>query len=283
MGPPPVAGGPPGAPRRGAPHGPPPLTYYGRLPVPPPNRPRPNVGFFAPQATAPSRPTTPPPTDHPPGGRQGAQKGGQAKPARRRQPRRAPPCPPPRSAPPSPRPAGRGADGGERGEEGRPAWKLRPTQMLIALGLVLTVALLGIALLLTGPIVNSVAKPLGIGSTATSIWSLAKWPAMLLLGLFLVGVLLLHDPERAPARLSVGDARSILAVVLWLAASALFALYAANFGSYDKTYGTLGGVVVLLIWMWITNIALLLGQELNAECERRVQVAEGLPKESPSR
>jgi membrane protein len=162
-------------------------------------------------------------------------------------------------------------------EEGRPVWKLRPAQMVIALGMVIVVAILGLALVLTGPVVNAVAGPLGVGSTATGVWNVAKWPALLLVAMLLVGVLYYTTPNVRLRGFRWVTPGSALAVGVWLTASALFAVYVSNFGSYDKTYGTLGGIVVLLVWMWITNVALLLGQELNAERERKLQAAEGVP------
>jgi membrane protein len=164
-------------------------------------------------------------------------------------------------------------------EEGRSTWKLKPQQMLIALGMVVAVALLGLALVLTGPIVNAVAGPLGIGSTATDIWNIAKWPVMLALAMALVSGLYYSTPNVRMRGIRWVTPGGILAVTIWLATSALFAFYVANFGSYDKTYGTLGGIVVLLVWMWITNAALLLGQALNAERERASEIAEGVPAE----
>jgi membrane protein len=163
-------------------------------------------------------------------------------------------------------------------EEGRSTWKLKPLQMLIALGMVIIVALLGLALVLTGPVVSAVAQPLGIGSTATDIWNFAKWPILLIVALLLVDVLYYSTPNVRLRGFRWVTAGSVLAVGVWLVASALFAFYVANFGSYDKTFGTLGGIVVLLIWMWITNVALLLGQVLNAERERTAQLAEGVPE-----
>ena len=164
-------------------------------------------------------------------------------------------------------------------EEGRSTLKLKPTQMLIALGMVIVMALLGLALVLTGPVVSAVAGPLGIGSTATSIWNVAKWPALIVVALVLVDVLYYSTPNARLRGFRWVTPGSIFAVVVWLLASGLFAFYVANFGSYDKTYGTLGGIIVMLVWMWITNLALLLGQELNAERERSRQLAEGVPAE----
>jgi membrane protein len=162
--------------------------------------------------------------------------------------------------------------------EGRPIWKLRPLQMLVTLVIVLLVAFLALALVLTGPIVDAVAGPLGISSTATTIWDIAKWPVMLLIVLGIIAVLYYASPNVKLRGFKWVTPGTAIAVVVWLIASAAFAFYVANFGSYDKTYGTLGGVVVMLVWLWITNLALLFGHELNAERERGHEIAEGVPR-----
>jgi membrane protein len=162
--------------------------------------------------------------------------------------------------------------------EGRPIWKLRPLQMLVTLVIVVLVAILALALVLTGPIVDAVAGPLGISSTATTIWDIAKWPVMLAIVITIIAVLYYSTPNVKLRGFKWVTPGSIVAVVVWLLASAAFAFYVANFGSYDKTYGTLGGVVVLLMWLWITNLALLFGHELNAERERGHELAEGVPR-----
>jgi membrane protein len=161
--------------------------------------------------------------------------------------------------------------------EGRPIWKLRPLQMLITLVIVLLVAILSVALVLTGPIVDAVAEPLGIGSTAVTIWNIAKWPVMLAIAVTIIAVLYYATPNvklRGFKWVTPGS----VAVVVWLLASVAFAFYVANFGSYDKTSGTLGGVIVMLIWLWITNLALLFGHQLNAERERGLELEEGVPR-----
>ena len=162
--------------------------------------------------------------------------------------------------------------------EGRPVWKLRPLQMLITLVIVVLVAILALALVLTGPIVDAVAGPLGISSTATTVWEIAKWPVMLAIVITIIAVLYYSTPNVKLRGFKWVTPGSVVAVVAWLVASALFALYVANFGSYDKTYGTLGGVVVMLIWLWITNLALLFGHQLNSERERGHELAEGVPR-----
>ena len=163
-------------------------------------------------------------------------------------------------------------------EEGRPFWKLRPLQVGVTFLMVLMVACVLLALVLTGPVVRAVADPIGVGGTAVDIWNFAKWPILAALFILMID-LLYFAAQNAKLRgfvwLTPG---ALLALGIWALASVGFALFVANFGSYDKTYGTLGGVVVLLVWIWITNVAILLGHELNAERERSAELAEGVPQ-----
>ncbi|MFL5816918.1 MAG: YihY/virulence factor BrkB family protein [Conexibacter sp.] len=161
--------------------------------------------------------------------------------------------------------------------EGRPFWKLRPLQLLVALVMVVLLALLALSLVMTGPIVDQVAGPLGISDAATTVWDIAKWPVMLAVVILMIAVLYHASPNVKLPGFKWVTPGALVAVVVWLIASALFALYVANFASYDKTYGTLGGAVVLLIWLWITNLALLLGLEMNAERERSREIDAGVP------
>jgi membrane protein len=160
--------------------------------------------------------------------------------------------------------------------EGRPFWKLRPLQILVTLVMLLLLAAVALALVLTGPVVDAVAGPLGVGSTAVSIWNIAKWPVLLGVVVTMFAVLFYAAPNVKLAGFRWVTPGALLAIVVWLVASAAFAFYVANFGSYDKTYGALGGVVCLLVWFWITNVALLLGMELNSERERRRELADGV-------
>jgi len=161
--------------------------------------------------------------------------------------------------------------------EGRPFWKLRPLQLLVTLAMVLMLALVALALVLTGPVVEAVAEPLGIGQTAVDVWDIAKWPVLLLVVILMFAVLYHASPNVKLPGFRWVTPGAALAIVVWLIASAAFAFYVANFGSYDKTYGTLGGVITLLVWLWITNLALLLGLELNAERERSRELEAGVP------
>jgi membrane protein len=162
--------------------------------------------------------------------------------------------------------------------EGRPFWKLRPLQILVTLVMIVLLAAVLIALVLTGPVVSAVANPLGIGSTAQTIWQIAKWPVLLAVVILMFAVLFHAAPNVKLPGFRWVTPGAIFAVVLWILASAAFAFYVGNFGSYDKTYGTLGGVVALLVWMWITNSVLLLGMELNAERERSRELSAGAPR-----
>ncbi len=161
--------------------------------------------------------------------------------------------------------------------EGRPIWKLRPLQVLVTLVMLILLVMVALALVLTGPIVTAVAGPLGVGATAVSVWNIAKWPVLLIVVILMFAVLFYAAPNVKLAGFRWVTPGALFALLVWLLASAGFAFYVANFGSYDKTYGTLGGLVVFLVWMWITNSALLLGMELNAERERSRELSAGTP------
>lgn len=160
--------------------------------------------------------------------------------------------------------------------EGRPFWKLRPFQVGVALVMVLILALLALGLVMTGPVVSAVAEPLGVGGTAQTVWNIAKWPVMALLVVLLLAVLYHASPNVKLPGFRWVTPGAVVALVVWVVASALFALYVANFGSYDKVYGTLGGFVALLVWFWISNLALLFGLELNSEIERNREFEQGV-------
>ena len=162
--------------------------------------------------------------------------------------------------------------------EGRSFFKLRPLQLLVTLVMVILVAIVAIALVLTGPIVQAVGDSIGVGDTALQIWDVAKWPALLGVVILIFSLLYYASPNVKLPGFKFITPGAIFAVLVWLAASALFAFYVANFGSYDKTYGTLGGIVTLLVWLWITNLALLFGLELNAERERSRELDADVPR-----
>jgi membrane protein len=162
-------------------------------------------------------------------------------------------------------------------EEGRSFILLRPLQMLVTLVLVVLLALVLVSVVLTGPIAGAVGSAVGLGSTAVTAWNIAKWPVLFLVVVFMITILYYASPNAKLGGLRSIVPGSALAIVVWLLASAGFAFYVANFGSYNKTYGALGGVIVFLVWLWITNVAILLGAELNAERERARQLEQGVP------
>ncbi|AYN32275.1 MULTISPECIES: YihY/virulence factor BrkB family protein [Streptomyces] len=162
-------------------------------------------------------------------------------------------------------------------EEGRPFLKLRPLQMLVTLVLVLLQALVLVALVVSGPLAEEVGSTVGAGDAAVTAWNWAKWPVLLLVVVLMFALLYYAAPNARLRGLKSVVPGAVLALVLWLIASVGFAFYAAHFGSYNKTYGALGGVIVFLVWLWITNLAVLLGAEFNAERERSRELAEGTP------
>jgi membrane protein len=159
-------------------------------------------------------------------------------------------------------------------QEDRPIWKRRPIELLITvvLVIVLTVVLLG--LVVGGPLADAIGDELGIGETALQVWSIAKWP--LLFGIVVLVLALLYRvaPNARHAGLRWILPGSLLATLLWIAASAGFSSYVSHFGSYSNTYGGLAGVIVFLIWLWLTNVAVLLGAQFAAELERTGRAAE---------
>ena len=161
--------------------------------------------------------------------------------------------------------------------EGRPFWKLRPLQVVMTLVILVLLAVMALGVVLTGPIVSAVAEPIGVSDTVVSIWNIAKWGLIALLFVLMIGLLYYASPNVKQRGLTWITPGGIFALIAWLVASGAFALYVSQFGSYNKTYGSLAGVVVVLVWMWITNLAILFGHELNAERERDVQLEEGLP------
>jgi membrane protein len=164
-------------------------------------------------------------------------------------------------------------------EEGRPFWKLRPLQLAMSLFLILLVAVSAIAVVVTGPVAEQVGELFGLGGTAVTVWDLAKWPVIVLIVITLLGVLYYGAPNVRQPGFRWITPGGMLGVSLWILASAAFALYVANFGSYNKTYGSLAGVIVFLVWLWISNLAVLLGAELNAELERARELESGVPEE----
>ena len=164
-------------------------------------------------------------------------------------------------------------------EEGRPFYVLRPFQLLVTLVLVLMAALVVLALVVSGPVAEAIGSAVGLGDTAVTVWDIAKWPVLLVVVMVMLAVLYWPAPNARQKNFRWVSPGAVVAVVVWIVASAAFAFYVANFSSYNKTYGTLGGVVAFLVWLWISNLAVLFGAELNAELERGRQLEAGEPAE----
>ena len=163
--------------------------------------------------------------------------------------------------------------------EGRPIWKLRPLQAGLTLAGVALVAAVALMLVISGPVANAVGEAIGLGEAAQTAWTVAKWPVILVCVSLAVAILYYVTPNVQQPRfrwLSIGAG---VAIAAWAAACVGFGFYVTNFGSYDKTYGALGGVIVFLLWLYITNVALLFGAELDAELERGRQLQAGIAAE----
>jgi membrane protein len=174
---------------------------------------------------------------------------------------------------------GRAANAAYEVEEGRPFWKLRPIQIAITIGMILLLAICAIAVVLTGPLARELGDVIGVGETAVTVWGIAKWPVIALVVITMISVLYWTAPNVRQPGFRWITPGSVVAVVLWVAASALFAFYVANFSAYNATYGSLAAVIVFLIWLWITNLAILFGAEMNAELERARELESGVPEE----
>jgi membrane protein len=129
----------------------------------------------------------------------------------------------------------------------------------------------------SGPVANEVGNAVGVGHGAVLVWDIAKWPVLLILVSFLLAILFWASPNAKQGGIRWISLGGMVATILWIVISALFALYVTNFSSYDKTYGSLAGVVIFMVWLWLTNVALLLGAEVNAELDHGRAIAEGLP------
>jgi membrane protein len=164
-------------------------------------------------------------------------------------------------------------------EEGRPAWKTIPLRVGVTAVLLVLLTVSALAVVLTGPLAKRVGDIVGLGSAAVTVWDIAKWPVLILVVSFMIALLYYATPNVKHPKFQWVSPGSLMAVVLWIVTSALFAFYVANFGSYNKTYGALGGVIVFLTWLWITNNVILLGAEVNAEIERGRQIQGGLRPE----
>src|SRR3954469_643499 len=162
--------------------------------------------------------------------------------------------------------------------EGRKIWKLKPLQLLITLVGILFAAVIVATLVLSGPVVDAIGSAIGVGETGKTVWNIVKWPIALVVLALMIAVLYYSTPNVRLRGFKWVSPGAAVAIVVAIVASALFAFYVGNFGSYNKTYGALAGVVVFLIWFWLINVALLFGIELDAEIERTKELKEGVPR-----
>ena len=161
--------------------------------------------------------------------------------------------------------------------EGRPIWKTTPLRLGLTLLMMVLLLASAVIVVFTGPLAQKAGDVLGLGHTAVTVWSIAKWPVLVLLVALMIAVLYWAAPNVRDRSFRWVSPGSLMAVGLWLVLSGAFAAYVANFGSYNKTYGTVAGVIVFLVWLWLSNLAILLGLELDAELARERAIEGGMP------
>lgn len=164
-------------------------------------------------------------------------------------------------------------------EEGRPIWKLKPIQLLVTLICLVLIVIASVILVVSGPVADAVGSALGIGETATMVWSIAKWPVLAVVFALILAILYYSTPNAKQPKFRWMSMGAFLALILLAIATAAFGLYVANFSNYDKTYGSLAGVIIFLLWLWIANNAILFGAEFDAELERGRELQAGMPAE----
>lgn len=163
--------------------------------------------------------------------------------------------------------------------EGRPVWKVLPVRLGVTVVLLVMAVISAVIVVFTGALAREIGASLGVGDTALTVWSIAKWPVLAALVTIMIAILYWATPNARVRGFRWITPGSFLALVIWMIASAGFAVYVANFGSYNKTYGTFAGMIIFLVWLWITNLAILLGLECDAELARQRAVAGGHPPE----
>ena len=163
--------------------------------------------------------------------------------------------------------------------EGRPIWKTIPIRVGVTVFAVVVMVVSAVIVVVSGPVARQIGQLVGAGDTGLTLWNVLKWPVLLLLVSVLFAVLFWASPNARQGGVKWVSPGGIIAVVIWLVVSGLFAVYVAYFSSYNKTYGSLAGVVVFLVWLWLTNIAILLGAEINAELDRGRAIAAGVPED----
>ncbi len=160
--------------------------------------------------------------------------------------------------------------------EGRPIWKLRPAMYLVTFVLIVIVALAAVLLVVYPTLAAEIGDMIGLSSVVVTVWNIAKWPVVLLLALIAIALLYRRTPNVRPRKFRLISWGAGVAIVVWVLASVGLGIYVANFSNYGATYGTLAGVIIFLLWVWISNLALLFGAQLDAELERGRQLRSGI-------
>lgn len=164
-------------------------------------------------------------------------------------------------------------------EEGRPFWKLKPAQLLVTVIAIALLVIAAIILVVSGPVTEAVGSALGLGDVAQTIWSIAKWPVLAFIVVLIVAILYYATPNAKQPKFRWISIGALIAIVVLALATLGFGFYVANFSNYDRTYGSLAGIIVFLLWLWIANLALLFGAEFDAELERGRQLQAGIAAE----
>ncbi|HEV7847857.1 MAG TPA: YihY/virulence factor BrkB family protein [Mycetocola sp.] len=164
-------------------------------------------------------------------------------------------------------------------DEGRPFWKLRPTVVVITIILLVIAVLIILLLVVSGPIAEAIGGAIGLGEVAVTVWNIAKWPVIVALAIVMVAVLYYGTPNVKQPKFKWMTLGALIALIVMAVATLLFFFYVSNFGNYQKTYGSIAGVIVVLLWFWIVNLSLLFGAEFDAEMERGRQLQGGIQAE----
>lgn len=164
-------------------------------------------------------------------------------------------------------------------EEGRPFWKLKPAQLLVTIITIVLLVLAAIILVVSGDVTKAIGDALGIGDVPQTIWSIAKWPLLAFIVVLVVAILYYATPNAKQPKFRWISIGALLAIIVLALATLAFGFYVGNFSNYDKTYGSLAGIIIFLLWLWIANLALLFGAEFDAELERGRQLQAGIAAE----
>jgi len=164
-------------------------------------------------------------------------------------------------------------------DEGRPFWKLRPTMLVVTIIMLLLAIIMAVLLVVSGPVAEAIGDAIGLGPVVVTVWNIAKWPVLVAFAVLLIAVLYYATPNVKQPKFRWMSVGSFIALVVLALASLGFFFYVSNFANYNKTYGSIGGIIVLLLWLWIANMALLFGAEFDAEMERGRQLQGGIEAE----